>query len=814
MDKLKYVKLENPDGSYSDSIPLSVSAEYVDIASADGISNLANYISENDTNISDLKSSTSSLDNEIKSLASGSPKGNYETVSALITANPETGVYIITDNGHIYSWTKGASDAIDLGVYQATGVANDSISYSKVSQIIKENNFYTLTPKDILWRTDFTVTNGDMVYRKNTLVSQAFLVSKGDIINLDSSYTGKVTYYDLNKHYVKDSGNFSVLSNYEVELDGYIKICISKTGITYEDIKNNIIDFSILREKNYENNLINGLFFSKHNDSKIYSNLLYVGKGTKITLTDSEIFNANNTRSDSIVFLGVREYYPDKKYGDTNTFYNNSDYKNTEYIVTKDGYVRLYMMMKWGPTLQEEDYQRFKNAVEIDYVAPVSEPSIDYSNYTCIVSGNRSIDIVETPGMSGAILFKLASNAGIGFYRNSTKLWEKTWTMLKEEFSDYIVTYKNEEYIKLNTYQELVINLNTLELEINSFTRDSADVPGHIIVLLKNLYENVCEGRLLVYYLKQQMGTINNNGIKELFNSGAYLAKINYDAILDYAKLFNNSSTNIESFVFYTDQHLLGTANDTTTWVSKTQRWISTLLKVYNSIPANFIVSGGDWLNWDDDEDIAMYKMGYVDGFTKMFKNHHMILGNHDTNYQGTKRFSNETITNLWFRDYGKNYYKFKGCNSMNYILDTGDGNYMNTYEWTQLDWLANQLSEDDPDHATVMLHIIWHDSQHTLAIMADNITKLINAYNEHGSIVLNNITYDFSNKEGHVDYVLSGHTHYDYSDTINGVLCIAVTTFAYYTNLPTFDMIFNDYDNHKAYFIRFGDGEDREFDI
>ena len=36
MDKLKYVKLENPDGSYSDSIPLSVSAEHVDIASAGG----------------------------------------------------------------------------------------------------------------------------------------------------------------------------------------------------------------------------------------------------------------------------------------------------------------------------------------------------------------------------------------------------------------------------------------------------------------------------------------------------------------------------------------------------------------------------------------------------------------------------------------------------------------------------------------------------------------------------------------------------------------------------------------------------------
>ena len=31
MDKLKYVKLENPDGSYSNNIPLAVDANYVDV---------------------------------------------------------------------------------------------------------------------------------------------------------------------------------------------------------------------------------------------------------------------------------------------------------------------------------------------------------------------------------------------------------------------------------------------------------------------------------------------------------------------------------------------------------------------------------------------------------------------------------------------------------------------------------------------------------------------------------------------------------------------------------------------------------------
>lgn len=137
MDKLKYVKLENPDGSYSDSIPLSVSAEHVDIASAGKISNLANYISANDANVSNLKTQANNNTSAIQGLASGSPKGSYETVAALVSANPKTGVYIISENGHIYSWEKDNSNAIDLGVYQATAISNGSIESEKMSDNLK-----------------------------------------------------------------------------------------------------------------------------------------------------------------------------------------------------------------------------------------------------------------------------------------------------------------------------------------------------------------------------------------------------------------------------------------------------------------------------------------------------------------------------------------------------------------------------------------------------------------------------------------------------------------------------------------------------
>jgi hypothetical protein len=98
MDKLKYIKLENEDGSYSDSIPLAVDSDHVDV-NGDTLTNELNKKASTAL----VNTNTTNLQNQINSLASGSPKGVYETAAALKTANPDTGVYIITTDGHVYS---------------------------------------------------------------------------------------------------------------------------------------------------------------------------------------------------------------------------------------------------------------------------------------------------------------------------------------------------------------------------------------------------------------------------------------------------------------------------------------------------------------------------------------------------------------------------------------------------------------------------------------------------------------------------------------------------------------------------------------
>ena len=72
MDKLKYIKLENEDGSYSDSIPLAVDAEHVDV----GGNTLTNVLNSKATvsSVADLatevetKADTAALNSSVNTL--------------------------------------------------------------------------------------------------------------------------------------------------------------------------------------------------------------------------------------------------------------------------------------------------------------------------------------------------------------------------------------------------------------------------------------------------------------------------------------------------------------------------------------------------------------------------------------------------------------------------------------------------------------------------------------------------------------------------------------------------------------------------
>ena len=91
MDRLKYIKLENEDGSYSSSIPLSVDGYHVDIDGNTLIDTLDKKASIVNTDLS-----INNLQSQINNLANGGPL--VATSVAEMTNTSKT--YVNTTNGH------------------------------------------------------------------------------------------------------------------------------------------------------------------------------------------------------------------------------------------------------------------------------------------------------------------------------------------------------------------------------------------------------------------------------------------------------------------------------------------------------------------------------------------------------------------------------------------------------------------------------------------------------------------------------------------------------------------------------------------
>lgn len=148
--------------------------------------------------ITERTNADNNLQLQINSLASGSPKGTYSTVSALISDNPATGVYIVQADGHIYSWTKDDTNAIDLGLYQSTGIADNSIetnmlknncvTYEKIDDLylkaiedsFKDKNMFNIDTESITKYTidNFNINNNNISASIGTAVAYPFIFTQ------------------------------------------------------------------------------------------------------------------------------------------------------------------------------------------------------------------------------------------------------------------------------------------------------------------------------------------------------------------------------------------------------------------------------------------------------------------------------------------------------------------------------------------------------------------------------------------------------------------------------------------------------------
>ena len=278
----------------------------------------------------------------VEGLASGSPKGVYASINALKTANPDTGVYIVSADGHIYSWTKNStSDPVDLGVYQA---AEDSETVS----IIKENVIQLGDELGYIfptWLKQRISSSGVISNSDKYILTDGFLNNIGEIVNItinNSLVHGIVTYYYSDGSFYKKSSAFTgstqLLPQYKAKLELYydttatvitshIVECIEATKITIdgkriddkienindniEEINNDIEEIND-RIDNIGVNIIPD-YWQSEIDSKVneIKSLIY-NQGEKTNVSAFMISSDNHYNSNSGVSPKLMKYIQEK----------------------------------------------------------------------------------------------------------------------------------------------------------------------------------------------------------------------------------------------------------------------------------------------------------------------------------------------------------------------------------------------------------------------------------------------------------------------------------------------------------------------
>lgn len=160
------------------------------------------------------------VDTLVSSLASGSPKGVYATVSALTSAIPagDSNIYVVVADGKWYYWN-GLGAWVAGGIYQSTGIAPNSVTYRETNFLELSSNLLNLTTVDY---GQFLNTNGTISVNSTYDTSDFIPVSVG---NYTISTCRRIAIYNSSKVFSSYTEvNPAIPKTITIAADGYIKV--------------------------------------------------------------------------------------------------------------------------------------------------------------------------------------------------------------------------------------------------------------------------------------------------------------------------------------------------------------------------------------------------------------------------------------------------------------------------------------------------------------------------------------------------------------------------------------------------------------
>lgn len=271
-----------------------------------------------------------------------------------------------------------------------------------------------------------------------------------------------------------------------------------------------------------------------------------------------------------------------------------------------------------------------------------------------------------------------------------------------------------------------------------------------------------------------------------------------------------------DSFLFFTDPHIVFKSG----WEDRLADCLNYVKTIQDVTPISFVLNGGDWLGNGNTQSEAAYMLSQISA--KMHKyfgdDYVMLVGNHDTNYQGVISednnnngiFTHEVMDNLYNAKYRKSYFVYKAPTFDLYCFDswTGKSTTLSAYSKTQVEWFASALMTNQTERIAIGLHIIEDNIDYGAKIidsLATELSLISNAFNSRTTYTIDGTTYDYSNAMGKVSFMIGGHYHADGNGVINDIPYVLTTNAGDgggYTGFPL-DLCAVDWDNGKLYLYR-----------
>lgn len=848
MDKLKYIKLENEDGSYSESIPLAVDSEHVDV---NGVQ-LTKVLEEKATK------------SEVEAIASGSPAGIYSTVAALTSADPDHNkIYLVIADGKWYYYNNGWQPG---GVYQATGFDLDATLLNDT----KAPNSFIVGDKirriETILSNDFQIENfslgdvngnGDYVANKTSRIATPAIINFPQDVYLKIPKGWKIyrRSFDSAGNYIGGIG-WTPSGVLKIDKTDYNKFIITRTE---EDTSETLNIATVMK------------LFKIIPVNSLELNVNYGGT-VRVTPAAGGKIEINKSTENSLIVTVPSRLFLWKQYSSTNAFVA-MDLDITEYVVPNQNLLVLDWKNKNLNVLTQEEFIEQQTEYIILLWNHYGFPKGQWDKYQLEEELKKDIENInsdiENINSDLDILDGVAINSrSLHLVPSEEATWKITyininWDWENEDVYLYVPTFINST---VNIAYGIEKNINSANL-VKYWNR--APIVSHYIKIPKwtndtglsdpnwlAIFTQTSEAwdttlyivkESLIYDIannKDEIANLKGNLISGILNLPSYYFEDNYiyNKINDVKNNMSESENSI-TFPFITDLHFPSN--------SKNSKYM--LKGLLDSTLVPFVLSGGDFPsaygtkeNVDDSAEQLLNYINYI-GRNKFFT----VQGNHDftinhNNVEGTTGFTAQNPYLYYYLgrpieqhvsglEYPNIYYyidipsvririfMLNSCDSHDSNVEKDWGvNYSVTE--SQIRWLAEHMTDVNDYHFIFISHVPadsalygYHSSQdpiHAIALALTNKT----VYN------YNTISVDFTTSTNDIACHITGHGHKDDSHIDNNFLSIETTCDAHYNDdqwkpatvgtikEQAFDVFTIDFTNRTIKTVRFGRGEDREW--